>query len=137
MNSLQKKQLAFLEETVAHYNSTNRCAKNVSCKYSPKSVNLEGISEGCAIGRKLDPEIALKIDQEYPTGVAVSNPKVYKQLPEDLQKLGRKFLVEIQTLHDKSRLWNVKGITDEGIRRVNAIKASYGLEETTPAHQAG
>jgi len=134
MNELQQKQLAFLEETVNHYNSNNRCSEDeygVSCRYSPITLGLEGKSEGCAIGRKLTPELARTIDLKYGSGGVKT---VVSDLPQELIELEIGFLQDIQGLHDAASNWIETGLSQRGQIEVNKIKESYGFIETPTTH---
>lgn len=123
MSELKRKQLAFLNETIEHFNSSNRCVdpSGFGCRYEP----IEGKSEGCAIGRKIPLELAKKLDTY--TVSSVYQQDVFDQLPSELQSLGRPFLKDIQTLHDNSAWWVMTGISEEGQQRVTEIKKAYEL----------
>lgn len=124
--TLKKKRLAFLEDTVNHYNINNRCEGNMGCKYSPYTVGLEGKSEGCAIGRKLGKRTAIKLDKDLvqqKSGVF----NIFDRLPKYLQQLGMHFLSDLQSLHDHQQNWDEIGISEEGINEVALIKSKYEL----------
>lgn len=125
MEELQQKQLAFLEDTIGHYNINNRCVKYGECRYSPKSIGLEGISEGCAIGRHLTEKLALSLDKGSNT--VVYKPEVFKKLPGSLRKLGKDFLSEVQCLHDNTRNWDESGLSVEGENKVRMINLQFNL----------
>lgn len=128
MSTIKEKQLAFLEETVNHYNSTNRCVNtsNGECYYHPATLDLEGVSQGCAIGRHLDPELAKRLDIEF-NRVPVSDDKVFVLLPDNLKELGEEFLSHIQLLHDTDPYWNTTGLSKQGEIFVDRIKEQFGL----------
>ena len=54
----------FLEDTIAYYSEdvNRRCIKGTKCLYSPLNADKKGISKGCAIGRHLDEELQLTLD---------------------------------------------------------------------------
>ncbi len=121
MKSIKQIRLAFLEETVAHYNFHNRgWSKNDNgngCVYSP----VADISEGCAIGRHIkDKELCARLDTPEFGGVNLD--KTFDALPKKLQKLGQEFLKKIQELHDVSTNWNDKGLSEQGKDIVKYIK---------------
>lgn len=122
--TIQQKRLDFLNDTVNHYNINNRCSAIIggynSCKYHPKSLGLEGISEGCAIGRKVGRRLALKLDE---IGGSVST--IFEHLPKKLQELQDDFLMEVQELHDTSTYWNETGLSKVGKKMYNYIKDTY------------
>lgn len=122
--TLKKKRLAFLEDTVNHYNSNNRCELRGSCKYSPYTLGIENTSQGCAIGRYLSKRLAKKFDK---LSVVVSNPDVYEELPNKLKILGIHFLEDVQYLHDFRDNWDELGLTEDGLMRVEYLKKKYEL----------
>jgi hypothetical protein len=129
MTELQQKQLVFLDDTVAHYNSNNRCANDqvrcgMGCKYSPETLHLEGKSEGCAIGRHLTPELAKELDN----GTGNKGVKaVFNKLPDNLKELDASFLTLIQLLHDNPNYWDENGLSEEGRESYSTIKRVYDL----------
>lgn len=127
MENVKQKRLELLEETVAYYSenpSERRCIKDGACKYSPKTLGLEK-SEGCAIGRKLNPEKALEIDRQWHKDMPSDVEAIFPQLPNELQKLGITFLLDLQGFHDMSIYWSEKSITESGKQEVERIKAKY------------
>ena len=116
MKSQSELQLAFLEDTIKHYNSTNRgVVIYCGCSYTA----------GCAIGRHLSKELCEKLDDCESNGV--SNTLVFNQLPADLQALGQEFLTLIQKLHDSSEYWDEKGLSSKGLEKANNIKDYFKL----------
>ena len=61
--NIKERRIVFLNDTVAHYNLKNRSVgKSGKCVYCPEDSN----SEGCAIGRHLPRELAIRMDlNEY------------------------------------------------------------------------
>lgn len=132
MESLSQKQLAFLDDTIKHYNSNNLCIdQDGFCCYSPETLKLGDKSEGCAIGRHLTKEVALQIDTipspNYDVGTSVENNEIFNLLPVSLKELTQKFLYAIQMLHDNPLNWDEKGLTRCGEDYVKVIKNSYSL----------
>jgi hypothetical protein len=122
MTELQQKQLAFLEETVAFYNLDNRCVTGGgNCRY-----HLPG-KEGCAIGRKIVDKNLCRLLDDWDGDTGVSEIEIFEQLPEELQLLGKRFLEEIQELHDDEDNWTLEGISDTGLESVKEIKHLFGL----------
>lgn len=115
MTTLQQKQLAFLNETITHFNLYNRGLSKNGCTYSA----------GCAIGRHLTPELCVELDGEDEPGMI--NEDVFKRLPENLQKLGQAFLVNIQGLHDDTLYWNETGLSEQGKGKVSSIISKFSL----------
>lgn len=120
--TLIEKQRAFLDETIAFYNSTNRgTSEGGGCKYY-----VEG-KEGCAIGRKIaDKELCKKLDKSK-NGSGIGLEWVFCQLPTDLQELGQDFLKAVQLLHDDSNNWNETGLSGVGTHKANLIRKDFGL----------
>lgn len=118
METIKSKQLAFLNETISHFNSNNR-------GYNHERGQCSYVA-GCAIGRKLTPELCEKLDND-PGDKAVSNTPIFNQLPDELKELGRDFLSDIQELHDLGSNWNETGLSYQGKKRVNAILTNYNL----------
>ena len=115
MKSQSELQLAFLEDTIKHFNSTNRGLSVGRCSYAG----------GCAIGRHLPKELCKALDSFQPSNVA--NDNIFHKLPQELQDLSRVFLEEVQNLHDREDYWDENGITELGLARVARIKAIYKL----------
>lgn len=123
--NLQQKQLEFLNDTIKYYSvnpQQRRCISGNACKYSPASLSIT-TSEGCAIGRKLPKELAIKLDKEYSSGVSL----IFNILPKDMQELGKMFLVSVQNLHDDSDYWTKNGLSKLGLDHVEKIKRIYKL----------
>lgn len=126
---LKTGQLEFLEDTVKYYSEdvNRRCISSNGCFYDPIQAGKEGVSDGCAIGRHLKPN--LKVDLDNASENIVSEIKVFNQLPLKLKKLGREFLREVQKLHDSSMksYWDEEGLTDSGKNKVKEIKKEFKL----------
>lgn len=124
---MQKREL--LVSTVQHYTTENRALVNGVCLYSCTTNSL-----GCAIGRFLEPEVALAFDN-VPGGAGIgiiAKMEEYKQLlPNWMLELGIHFLSEIQKLHDCLYCWDTNGITEEGKHRVSNICTTFDLEPLT------
>ena len=114
METLQQKQLQFLNDTVNHFNINNRGAN--------KFTNRCSYKDGCAIGRHLTPELCDKFDKNGSALFAL-----FDQLPKNLQELGKDFLREIQILHDNEYNWNQTGLSKIGKEKVEYIKRVYNL----------
>jgi len=115
-----KLQLAFLEDTIKHFNSTNR-GVNTGDRYTCSYY------DGCAIGRHLPKELCLRLDNFEDT--AIDNEGVFDLLPQELQALGISFLSRVQKLHDEVDNWDENGLTTQGLEKANEIKKYFGLEE--------
>ena len=122
--TLQEKQLAFLEETVAFYSINPRCVilgegGMETCRYF-----ADGLS-GCAIGRHVkDKQICMDWDES-----ALTVSSIFQDLPISLNELGRGFLQNIQDLHDNNDYWDeeTNGLSQEGINKVKSIKQEHYL----------
>ncbi len=114
-----------LVETVVYY-ATDTSRRNVdlndTCKYYP----LHNNTEGCAIGRYLLAELAIKLDKTDLSGVYYK----FSELPEELQLLGKDFLSFIQRLHDFTMAWDSEGLTESGIIRINNIVKAFNLDKS-------
>ncbi len=118
MEGIKQKRLAFLEDTVNFFNSTNRCTINSVCRYF-----LEG-KDGCAIGRHIpDKKLCQEFDSLHMTGV--SNGIIFNRLPLNLQELGLNLLSSVQRLHDNSDNWDKNGLSKAGKEHYKNIKDSY------------
>ncbi len=119
-------QREFLDNTVAHYTSKNRCVNEDGlCVYASTST-----SEGCAIGRWMNPEIAKEIDKGAAT-VDISIKAVIEKypgcLPEFMNRYPVDFLMRVQRLHDASDYWNEQGLSGKGHREYNTIIRDFDL----------
>ena len=47
---------------------------------------------------------------------------IFHRLPKEIQNYGVTFLQTIQSLHDKDKFWNKKGLTDDGKRFASTFK---------------
>jgi hypothetical protein len=110
-----------LDNTVRHFNSTNRGHANGGCRYRA------GQGLACSIGRELSDELAGKFDSEVLGGVF----NVFDKLPLRLRNFGMYFLEDIQILHDRGGYWGKKGLNNGGREAVKKICEDYELK--TPA----
>lgn len=130
MKTIEEQRLALLEETVEYYRTHNRATvlkadgtSGVLCSY----VATEG-NEGCAIGRKISPELRAKLQEKNNT---IDDDNTFLALPSELQELGRSFLTALQSLHDGGELWHKKlgengnELSEKGNARYNQIKINY------------
>ena len=110
-----------LDNTVRHFNSTNR-----SIKDGDLSVCAYRTSDGlaCAIGREISDELALKFDSEILGSVC----NVFDKLPLRLRNFGIFFLGDIQILHDAEDYWDKKGLNNDGREAVKEICEDYQLK---------
>jgi hypothetical protein len=118
---IQERRLAFLENTMNHYNSGNRCFVGDFCQYIPSGPH----TEGCAIGRWLDrdsPILDLRLDLRDKAVSALGD-----YLPVWMKEMGLDFLRDVQKLHDGLLNWNENGLSPIGESGVDFIKSSYGL----------
>lgn len=127
-SALKRSQLAFLNKTIKHFNSTNRSidlTKNeIQCVYYHPKFG------GCAIGIHVPIDVRKKLDQVEPeeeVGMSILNDEIFSMIPMKMQKLGQNFLSEIQSLHDIKMNWNENGLTEFGKNNVQIIKQSFEL----------
>lgn len=126
MHTIEKK-LALLEDTVKYYseNTERRCVETDNlCSYSPENVG-NTISEGCAIGRLLTPEIKERLDIEF----GALDVRGFRILPVEIKGYGLKLLQELQNLHDRKEHWNTEGLTAKGLYKVEEIKKMIRIKK--------
>lgn len=121
-------QTEFLLDTLKYYceDTSRRCVKEGICNYHPSTLGLTN-SEGCAIGRYLPEELALKFDSNGVVGVE----NIFENLPENLRLLTLDFLVDIQCLHNINNHWNTdtEGLSVKGKDDLVTIIEQYGLDK--------
>lgn len=118
-------------DTVKHYSVdpiNRRCIKTLLCRYDPRTLGLEGKSEGCAIGRHMTPENAKIADTSGDLGISLLYESTPELLPEWMQKMEKEFLVDIQCFHDNDDNWNENGLSIDGKQYVNRIIEKYKLD---------
>lgn len=113
---LIKRRQELLNDTINHYNSNNRSSSiSGQCYYYPVSDK----SEGCAIGRLIK-------DKELCKDFGCRNlSDVFEQIPNELQELGKEFLMELQNLHDLKENWNENGLSENGKEQAEFIREIY------------
>jgi hypothetical protein len=101
-----------------------RCKGESGCFYHPSTLGLEGVSEGCAVGRKLNPDIALALD-DCDDGLKAS--KIFEEDLGILSGLHPAFLDACQELHDMNEFWHrdKPGLTVAGKRKLIDIKNEW------------
>ncbi len=121
ITNIQERRRAFLDDTVAFYNSNNRAViegpETTTCVYQSTDN-----SPGCAIGRHLDPSVQGLLSD---CTLQVTNPLVHVHLPKWMMEMGLYFLVDIQSLHDSEYNWGPNGLTASGRQKVALIKEKY------------
>ena len=94
--------------------------------YSPKTLGVKN-SDGCAIGRFLDPEIAYQIDAEN-NGISIKLLlNMDYELPEWIKNMDSDFLQSVQDLHDTDSYWEKRGLSYLGKQIVNAMIINHNL----------
>jgi hypothetical protein len=83
------------------------------CSYTPSET-----SEGCAIGRLVELDVAEKLQETNST----INGSLFPLLPEWLQAMGHNFLYALQTCHDKGHF---KHKAEETIRRYLGVYVNF------------
>lgn len=92
-----------LQEAINYYwgKPERRCVDlEDKCVYHPSNT-----SDGCAIGRYIDPEIACNLPS-----ARVGNAQVLEVTPVWLKDMGVDFLEALQHAHDSRRIFSEKGI---------------------------
>ena len=121
----------FLLDMLEYYSEDPECRRcktiNRSCSYSSETISKD-TSEGCAIGRVIEPSLAREFDENM-SGTGVSESVIFDELPEWLQNLGQKFLISIQVLHDLGHNWITEGLSPSGIKKLTNIIAKYQLKK--------
>ncbi len=127
---IQDRRRAFLKDTVEHYNKDNRSETDTGCLYYPAKRN----SKGCAIGRWLDKDLAKKMDGAaekfnhiFGTDIGSLQSVFKDELPNWMLEMGIYFLIQVQLLHDVTKNWDKKGITDSGLEEVAKIEKNFLL----------
>jgi len=117
---LIERQSLFLKDTIEHYNCFNICIEPNTgmCKYSP----VHDKTEGCAIGRWLDLDDAIILDE-----ISGSVITLFSYLPNWMQSLGKGFLKKVQEVHDSSFYWNKNGLSEKGKEEVSKIIKRFKL----------
>lgn len=127
MKTIKEKRTAVLQDTIEYYTQDpigRRCKNSEECCYSPKTIDKEATSEGCAVGRLLPTELQEFLDEEY-TGLTVSYKPLFYTLPQEVQDLGQLFLGRLQYLHDSDEYWDSKGLTEEGKEYLRQIEENF------------
>lgn len=138
MKLLEMSLEEILLDTLEYYGEDEHryCKKNSECTYSPATLGLELFSEGCAIGRLLTPEIALKFDNELGfTGIQdIVNHYIYalefwdKEMANFLNS-EIVFFSQLQMLHDRKLIKN--GELDwEGDFILNELINEYSFDKS-------
>lgn len=124
---------AFLLDMLEYYCVNpveRRCASRGTCKYSPKSLQLT-TSEGCAIGRKLDPDIAFKIDEDqWDINVSSLIREAHYKLPAYMNLENKGFFESCQYLHDMRDFWDSRGLSNRGKIQVESMILDNALDIT-------
>jgi hypothetical protein len=132
MNDMKTVMLQLLEETITHYNSTNRATDPIkqNCLYTTSD------GKHCAIGRVMDPKFRnFLLERNYNMSIYNVIQHIFwegNRLIEPYQKflseeIFLEFIQHLQGLHDVSLMWNEQGLTDAGVERVKFIKGLYKL----------
>jgi hypothetical protein len=121
---LQKRQKEVVLDALKHYNLHNRGIRNGYCSYGA----------GCAVGRRLNQELADKLDLLPGAPYNVSCFEVFELLPESEKELGAHFLLSLQTLHDDAMYWDNEGLKSryfEDVKRLFSRWVTLTDEELT------
>jgi len=127
MSDLKSKRLAVLESTLNYFTISNRSVVRTmnrrTCQYAP----IEGVSEGCAVGRLIkDKDLCKRLDDNGKDGMSATVVvDVWEQLPKSVQELGLQFLSELQILHDSDIFWCNEGLNKEGQKALARIKRNH------------
>ena len=127
METIKERRTAVLQDTIQYYTQDptgRRCKDREVCRYSPKTIDKEATSEGCAVGRLLPTELQELLDRDF-EGTGVSNDHLFYALPQDIQDLGQTFLVRLQMLHDSDDYWDTDGLSEYGRVYVQHIEKNF------------
>lgn len=127
IKNINKRRLAFLDDTAKYYNINNRGVVPNSlhaggrCQYASTEK-----SPGCAIGRHVFTNVAKELDQ-LGNIIDVYSKNRFDLLPLWMREMGVNFLSEMQQLHDngfdgRSTYWDENGLTFNGIQKFESIK---------------
>lgn len=143
MTHIQQFRLDVLEDTVKYYSENpleRRCSgikvgingiEGHRCYYAPESLRKQHYSNGCAVGRLLPRETALRIDVFYPDGRGILEvfDEEEIQLPLVIHALGFGFLGDLQVLHDRNCHWNDGGLLEEGEEFIETMRQKIKNQE--------
>lgn len=115
--NLQERRLEFLNDTVNYY-SEDVTRRAVDC-YEICVYFDETTKNKCAIGRFIDENILKSKIQLFGS---VARNEIFELLPKNIQELEKRFLMEMQFLHDNSDNWNENGLSEQGKHQVEVIK---------------
>lgn len=133
-----------LLDTLEYYGADeSRYCKTInSCQYSPLSLGLEGVSEGCAIGRLLTPELAFELDKLNVGSIndieSINDDEGEIEgdksgiLPAEVQQKLMKnldFFSDLQSFHDCKRIINGV-LTDYGKSQINGFIRDYNFDRS-------
>jgi len=131
METLKEKQLRILNETALAYNSNTRSVVegNKNCVYFKEG------HQGCAVGRLIaDKELCKQLDicvdsNGNAKNTSVNDPRIFRELPSEVQELTIEFLSALQMLHDDigHLFWDEDGLSINGRNRFNEIKLNFDL----------
>lgn len=127
MKTIKERRTAVLQDTIEYYSQDpigRRCKNSEECCYSPKTIDKEATSEGCAVGRLLPTELQELLDRDF-EGTGVSNDHLFYALPQEIQDLGQLFLARLQFLHDLDEYWDSEGLTESGKEYARQIEENF------------
>ena len=130
ITDIKQRQIKFLNDTVAHYRLDNRSTSvgGMRCLYLAKDDS----TEGCAIGRHLPKDLAMRMDDRlFGNPGDWNNEILFNELPSWMKEMGRNFLIEIQSLHDNNICWTENGLSGAGLRQVDTLKVQFELNVNT------
>lgn len=110
MKTIKQQRLDFLNETIAYYSedTSRRAIDSLGyCIYYDRNTGNK-----CAIGRYINYKDYLSNDLDV--GHTVDEYYVFALLPEEIKRLGKDFLKQVQILHDDSYSWLDEGLSEIG-----------------------
>jgi hypothetical protein len=129
MTEQKKAELELLEDTIKHYNISNRAYDGASCTYYDPTTGYK-----CAIGRLLSKDeceylkdwgVSTIDDFFHITSCDDGESIVYKSINEKLSKYTEEFLIWLQDLHDSRPNWDDHGLSEFGQKKVDKFKLEY------------
>lgn len=129
-----------LNDTIEYYRQDpkRRCVTlSGACVYSGKSARKD--TEGCAVGRLLDPQLAIEIDSIGTVPIKtifttwnnnLYEDHIYKEISNKIPLLIKNnlnFFVDLQSLHDLRAFWDYDtfDLSESGKAHVEMMKTQY------------
>ena len=98
-----------LIDTLEYYTGhpERKCSSSTKCAYNPATIGKEKVTEGCAIGRLIDAELATILDEEntsISSEITLEEIEAYSEEVFNKIKDNIEFFADLQDLHDTGYL---------------------------------